>query len=148
MPVDSNKPLQRVSVQSNHNDTIWNGAAWGAGAGIGAAGLTYGATMHGARGLSNLNYKVAGNKTVREMTRADKLKEKGKPFMSSAGIDAIHEHRMDKADAFSNKMGKVQKAGNFMFGEGPHGSLKRSMVAGAAGLLGGMVTGALIDSKK
>lgn len=69
MSVDSNKPYQRVNVQANHNDTIWNGAAWGAGAGIGAVGLTYGTTTFGAKGLDALASKVAGNKTTRMQTR-------------------------------------------------------------------------------
>lgn len=139
MAVDSNRPYNRVNVQSNNNDTIWNGAAWGAGAGIGAAGLTYGATMHGSRALSALNYKVAGNKTIREMTRADKLAAKGKPRLSDAGLDAKHDLRMDRAEVFEKRMGKVQGLGQGMF------SGKRKFATGAVGLMGGMIAGSSID---
>lgn len=90
MAVDSNMPYNRVNVQANNNDTIWNGAAWGTGAGVGALGLTYGATTFGARGIDNLASKVAGSKTTRMETRNAKK---------------VH-----------NAMGKVQGVGNAMFG--------------------------------
>jgi hypothetical protein len=143
MAMDSNKPYQRVNVQANNNDTIWNGAAWGAGAGIGAMGVTYGATMHGATGLEKLNYKAAGNKTVREITRAGKLQEKGKPHMSMATIKGMHDFRVAKADVFAGRMGSVRGFGNTMFGS------KGKMVGAAAtGLMGGMLAGAGIDQLK
>jgi hypothetical protein len=143
MSMDSNKPYQRVNVQANNNDTIWNGAAWGAGAGIGAMGVTYGATMHGAKGLATLNYKAAGNKTIREMTRADKLETKGKPSMSMSTIKGMHDFRQAKADVFAGRMGKVQGFGHTMFGS------KGKMVGAAAtGLMGGMLAGAGIDQLK
>lgn len=143
MAVDSNMPYNRVNVQANNNDTVWNGAAWGAAAGLGTAGLAYGATMHGARHLSALNYKVAGNKTVREQMRADKLQTKGKPFMGSAALEGMQEYRLDKADAFSGKMGKIQQFGGSMFG-----SKKKMAASAAVGLMGGMLAGAGVDHAK
>lgn len=140
MAVDSNMPYDRVNVQANNNDTIWNGAAIGAGAGLGAMGLTYGATTHGARGLSNLNQKSAGNKTIREQMRADRLRESGKPHLSDATLQGIQDHRFDRADAFSGKMGKVNSLGTKAFG-----SKKKMVGAATTGLMGGMLAGAGID---
>lgn len=140
MSMDSNRPYQRVNVQANTNDTIWNGAVWGAGAGVGAVGLTYGATTFGTRGVSNLNYKVAGNKTIREQMRNDRLKEKGKPYMSESTLSGLEDHRFNKADAFMGKMAKVNNFGNATFG-----SKKKMIGAATTGLMGGMLAGSSVD---
>lgn len=140
MAIDSNRPYQRLSVQANHNDTIWNGAAWGAGAGIGAMGLTYGVTEFGARELANLNYKVAGNKTIREQMRNDRLKAKGKPHLSEAALEGLEKMRFDKAELFEKRMAKVHHAGKFAFG-----SKKRMLASAATGLMGGMLIGSAVD---
>lgn len=143
MAVDSNKPYQRVSVQANHNDTIWNGAAWGAGAGIGAIGLTYGSTVHGARGLEALNTKVAGSKMTRMQTRNDKKIEAGKDHLSPEQFDTKIEKIKARQARMTGVHNKIGGAGRAMFGS------KTKMVGAAAvGLMGGMLTGAIVDHYK
>jgi hypothetical protein len=143
MAVDSNMPYQRVSVQANHNDTVWNGAAWGAGAGVGALGLTYGATTFGARGVDNLSAKVAGNKTTRLMTRNEKRNAAGKSHLTSLGLEEKINGVINKQLGVHTAMGRVQG-----FGEAVFGGKKRLLAGAATGLLGGMVAGAVIDANK
>jgi hypothetical protein len=143
MAVDSNMPYQRVNVQANNNDTIWNGAAYGAGAGLGAAGLTYGATTHGARGLDTLNSKVAGSKTTRMQTRnTDRLIDGKRAFPQNE-----LKRNIGKVNARSGKvskgLGHIQSAGSGMFG-----SKKRAIGTVATGLMGGMLAGGITDHYK
>lgn len=137
MAIDSNRPYSRVNVQAQNNDTIWNGAAWGAGAGIGAMGLTYGATTFGARGIENLNRKVAGNKATRMAQRHRKLEEVGKPSLSQSTIDDLGRYQVEKGIRF---LGQADSANKFMFG-----SKKRMIASAATGLMGGMLAGGAID---
>lgn len=143
MAVDSNMPYNRVNVQANNNDTIWNGAAWGAGAGVGALGLTYGATTFGARGVDNLATKVAGSKTTRMETRNEKKKALHKSHLSELGLQEKKEAVLKKQISVHNAMGRVQGAGSTMFG-----SKKRMAASAAVGLMGGMLAGAGIDHAK
>lgn len=143
MSMDSNLPLSRVNVQANNNDTIWNGAGYGAGAGLGAMGLTYGATVHGARALDELNFKVAGNKATRAMTRNSKRMEQGKSHFTPLGLEQKIEGIHNRSYRVANALGAPQHVGSAMFG-----SKKRMLGTMATGLMGGMLIGAGIDHNK
>jgi hypothetical protein len=140
MAVDSNMPYHRVNVQANNNDTIWNGAAWGAGAGVGALGVTYGATLHGAKGLDTLNWKAAGSKTTRTMTRNNKRAEANKSHLTPYGLESKIGGINNRAIAFSEGMGHVQNFNHSLFG-----SKKKMIGTAAVGLMGGMLAGGAID---
>lgn len=144
MAMDSNMPYNRVSVQANHNDTIWNGAAWGAGAGVGALGLTYGATTFGARGIDTLASKAAGSKITRMQTRNEKRQASGKKsYMTELGLSEKREAILNRQVGIHSAMGRVQGVGDAMFG-----SKKRIAASAAVGLMGGMLAGAGIDEFK
>lgn len=143
MSMDSNKPYQRVNVQANNNDSIWNGAAWGAGAGVGALGLTYGATTFGARGVDTLAAKSAGSKMTRMQTRNDKRMEAGKSHLTEFGLSEKREKILNRQIGIHSAMGRAQGVGS-MIG----GSKKRMVASAATGLMGGMLAGAGIDHLK
>lgn len=143
MSMDSNMPLSRVSVQANHNDTIWNGAAYGAGAGIGAMGLTYGATVHGAKGLQELNKKVAGSKATRMEMRNDKRMEAGKSHFTPMELEQNISAMKNRSLRVHNALGAPRHVGSAMFG-----SKKRALGTMATGLMGGMLIGSGIDHYK
>jgi hypothetical protein len=126
MALDSNRPLNRVNSGS---DGIWDGAAWGLGAGAAATGMMYGATVHGSKHLDSLNQKrfVSGN---------NKLAAKNKL------TDNRLAKRVANSEMMTYRMNQMQSVGGSLFGG------KRAMLTGAAGLMGGMVAGAITDHMK
>lgn len=143
MAMDSNKPYQRVNVQANNNDTIWNGAAWGAGAGVGVLGLTYGATTFGARGVDTLASKAAGSKITRLQTRNQKRMEANKRHYTPLGLNEKIEGVINRQMGVHTAMGHVQGFGDTLFG-----SKKRMIASGLTGLMGGMLAGGAVDHFK
>jgi|GEM_PF-5798646 len=138
MPLDSNRPVQRVN---NGGDGIWDGAGWGIVAGTGATALAYGASVHGAKHLRDLNTTLTG-------VRQGKLYEKnarwaafGKRHYSEAALQTKALKMEQRAARMNSMLGNVQKAGDFAFG-----SSKRAIISGATGLLGGMIAGTITDS--
>jgi hypothetical protein len=125
MALESNRPVSRVH---NGNDGIWEGAAWGMGAGAAATGMMYGASVHGAKHLQNLNTASLGKKQAKLDPEA--LKAKGAKMEARAGRNA-------------KMLSGMQAGGQFAFGSG-----KRAMIAGSAGLLGGALVGGVVDHSK
>lgn len=118
MALDSNRPVQRVH---NGGDGIWDGAAWGLGAGAAATGAMYGATVHGAKHLEALNDRY-GSHTPRKPKNADYFAKRDLRYNMNA-------HRI-------NQLGS---AGSLFSG-------KKALITGGVGLMGGMITGASIDA--
>lgn len=137
MAVDSNKPVGRVH---NGGDGIWDGAGWGAAAGVGAMGLAYGTSVHGAKHLSNLTSYAGGKLNSGMISNNSKNRLKGKRNYSENVMSKRLSNANKMTDTLISGMDNLQKAGSFGFGSG-----KRAIVSGATGLLGGMMAGAAID---
>ncbi len=140
MSMDSNRPYRSVY---NNGDSIWDGAGWGAAAGIGATGIAYGASVHGAKHLSALNRNMALSFPIRDSVRNERRIDKGRKHFSEADLADRAERRGSLHAGIGKGIGHVQKAGQYAFGSG-----KRSIVTGAAGVLGGMLAGAGIDASR
>jgi hypothetical protein len=138
MPLDSNRPLQRVH---NGGDGIWDGAGWGVVAGAGATTVAYGTAVHGAKHLANLNAMMTGRAQARMIARNNKAIEKNKKHYSEAAMQERLTKVAKRSDRFISAMDKVGETGHFAFG-----SAKRAASTVATGLLGGMIAGAVIDS--
>ena len=138
MPLDSNRPLQRVH---NGGDGIWDGAGWGAVAGAGATALAYGTAVHGAKHLQNLNTVLAGNRQGKLYENNARRAAFGKRHYSEEALQAKALKMENRAAAVNKMLGNMQKTGEFAFG-----SAKRTAATVTTGLLGGMIAGAITDS--
>lgn len=140
MALDSNKPVQNVH---NGGDGIWEGAAWGLGAGVAATGLMYGATTHGAKHLSKMNMSHAGKAQGRLYEKNARNAAFGKRHLGEGALQMKALGIEQRAGRNAKMLTGMSSAGNFAFGSG-----KRAMIAGSVGLLGGMFAGAGIDASK
>ncbi len=140
MAVDSNRPYRSVY---NNGDSIWDGAAWGAAAGVGATGVAYGVGVHGAKHLGALNRNMAINFPMRDELRNQSRIDKGRKHFSEADLAERAEKRGNIHVGIGKGIDRVQNAGQYAFGSG-----RRAAITGAAGLLGGMMAGAGIDASR
>lgn len=137
MATESNKPMQRVH---NGGDGIWDGAGWGLVAGASAMGAAYGAGVHGAKHLQNLNTSMVGKRQGKMYEDNVRRAAFGKRYHSDAALQTKALKMENRAAGINKMLGGVRAGGDFAFGSG-----KRAIVSGATGLLGGMMAGAGID---
>jgi hypothetical protein len=140
MAMESNRPISRVH---NGNDGIWDGAAWGMGAGAVATGMMYGASVHGAKHLSNTNMTMAGRAQGRLFENNARNAAFGKKHYGEEALQAKALKMEARAGRNAKMLSGMQAGGDFAFG-----SARRAMIAGSAGLLGGALVGGVVDSLK